>query len=184
MCTFHVAGMAGISNELGAGSAGKPFTNTAVWDPLGFGSLSDTVEGEHSGVMPHAKWMREAELKHGRAAMLAFVGTCVAANGVHFPGEMGGYYYEAGRWEDGLASALSTNPFGMAQLLLSIALIEVNRFAYSEVRHRLDPSTVSSWCLFREHRTAASSGQVGAHARLVTWAFTLLARERAATWIR
>jgi len=117
-------GMAGISNEVGGGVMGKSFTNTAVWDPLGFGSLSDTVKGEHGGVMPHAKWLREAELKHGRGAMLAFVGTCVAINGVHFPGEMGGNFYESGPWADGLTSALATNPFGMAQLLLSIALVE------------------------------------------------------------
>jgi hypothetical protein len=121
--------MAGISNEVGGGVMGKSFTNTAVWDPLGFGSLSDTVKGEHSGVMPHAKWLREAELKHGRGAMLAFVGTCVAVNGVHFPGEMGGNFYEAGPWADGLTSAMSTNPFGMAQLLLSIALVEVRNLS-------------------------------------------------------
>jgi len=107
--------MAGVSNEAG----------DKVWDPLGLGTLSETVKGPHGGVMPHAKWLREAELKHGRGAMLAFVGTCVAEAGVIFPGEMGGYYYKAGSWADGLSSAMATNPFGMAQLLLSIGLVEV-----------------------------------------------------------
>jgi hypothetical protein len=76
--------------------------------------------------MPDVKWLREAELKHGRGAMLAFVGTCVALNGITFPGELGGYTYEPGAWYDGLGSAMSTNPFGMAQLLISIGLVEVS----------------------------------------------------------
>lgn len=96
-----------------------------VWDPLSFGSLSEVIKGEHAGIFPHAEWLREAEIKHGRGAMLATVGTIVALSGIHFEGEFqGSGFYEAGPWDQGLASALKTNPFGMAQLLLSIGLVE------------------------------------------------------------
>lgn len=106
--------------------AGVSFeTGDAVWDPLGFGSMSEKIKGgEHDSVMPDAKWLREAELKHCRGAMLAFVGTCVAVNGITFPGELGGYHYEAGTWYEGLSNAMATNTFGMAQLFLSIGLVE------------------------------------------------------------
>ena len=96
-----------------------------MWDPLSLGTLSTKINGEHSSVMPDVKWLREAEIKHSRGAMLAFVGTCFAANGITFPGEMGGYHYEAASWADGLSSAMATNPFGMAQLFISIGLVEV-----------------------------------------------------------
>ena len=85
------------------------------FDPLG---LSDSF-------WPLA-WMREAEIKHGRVCMLAFVGTCFAANGVIFPGDMGGMHYEACAWYDGLPSALSTNPTGVAQVFMGIGLVEVS----------------------------------------------------------
>ncbi|KAG8463533.1 hypothetical protein KFE25_003806 [Diacronema lutheri] len=46
-----------------------------VFDPLGLGEKGDVV------------WLREAELKHGRVAMLAVVGYIVNDLGIHFPGE-------------------------------------------------------------------------------------------------
>jgi len=102
-----------------------PETGNVVWDPLGFGSVSETINGEHSSVMPHAKWLREAELKHSRGAMLAFVGMMAACTGVSFPGELGGMSYsQPDSWVDGLSSAISSCPFGMAQLFLTIGLIE------------------------------------------------------------
>jgi len=101
-----------------------PESGNKVWDPMSFGSVSKVIAGEHSTVMPDVKWLREAEIKHGRVCMLAFVGTCFAANGVVFPGDLGGFHYEACAWYDGLASGLSTNSFGMAQLLMTIGLIE------------------------------------------------------------
>jgi hypothetical protein len=48
-----------------------------VWDPLELGS---------SGSEQTLAWFRHAELKHGRAAMLASVGYAVQVNHVHFPG--------------------------------------------------------------------------------------------------
>jgi len=46
----------------------------AEFDPLGF---SDTFD---------VKWLREAELKHGRVSMLATTGWLVQSAGVHLPG--------------------------------------------------------------------------------------------------
>ena len=74
------------------------------------------------------------QIKHGRVCMLAFVGTCFAANGVVFPGDLGGFHYEACAWYDGLASGLNTNSFGMAQLLMTIGLIEVRSLLQTTCR--------------------------------------------------
>ena len=101
-----------------------PETGNEVWDPLSFGTLSNTVGGVHTSVWPDSKWLREAELKHSRAAMLAFVGTMIAQCKVVFPGELGGFHYEPAAWYNGLSSACATNAFGMAQLFLSIGLVE------------------------------------------------------------
>merc|ERR1719313_1136399 len=45
------------------------------WDPLNIGETSPETIG----------WFRQAEIKHGRVAMAAFVGFCLQSNGVCFP---------------------------------------------------------------------------------------------------
>ena len=51
--------------------------NPAVgyWDPFQVGDVSKELVG----------WFRQAEIKHGRVAMAAFVGFCVQLNGIHWP---------------------------------------------------------------------------------------------------
>merc|ERR1719263_1451364 len=84
------------------------------WDPIGFSKLHENIQGsEHAGVVPSQQWMREAEIKHGRVAMLAFTGALVQSYGMHFDGKLNGMFYEKG-----------VNPFGMAQILLFIGLTE------------------------------------------------------------
>ena len=56
----------------------------AGFDPVGFAEIMDI------------KWMREAEIKHGRVAMLAFTGALVQSYGMHFDGKMNGMFYEKG----------------------------------------------------------------------------------------
>merc|ERR1719198_757335 len=41
---------------------------------------------EEGASIPMIYWMREAELKHGRICMLAFVGYLTVDLGIHFPG--------------------------------------------------------------------------------------------------
>jgi len=50
------------------------------WDPLGIGGTSKETIG----------WFRQAEIKHGRVAMAAFVGYCVQSNGIYLPGNLQG----------------------------------------------------------------------------------------------
>lgn len=58
----------------------------AAWDPLGFSKLYDR-NFDFNNVMtyPHVQWLREAEIKHGRICMLAFLGIIVPPI-VHIPG--------------------------------------------------------------------------------------------------
>ena len=88
------------------------------FDPLGFASDADDAT---------LAWYRHAELKHGRVAMLAFVGFCVQSMGVHTPG----LYLSTSKglkFED-----LPTNPlmawdalplYGKAQILAMIGWFE------------------------------------------------------------
>merc|ERR1712066_992782 len=61
-------------------------TGGEPWDPMGFSKLYDR-NFDFNMVMtyPHVQWLREAEIKHGRICMLAFVGM-VVQQWTHIPG--------------------------------------------------------------------------------------------------
>jgi len=108
-------------------------TGDKVFDPLGLAQIHGLIKDdeEHFGVWPSPQWLRESELKHCRVAMLAFVGAIVQSTGVHFPGSLFGQYYEGGKnfiSGEALASAFKTCPSGMAQILVTIWLIESKNF--------------------------------------------------------
>merc|ERR1719364_91269 len=60
------------------------------WDPLSIGEESTSLWNYNNE--RKIAWFRQAEIKHGRVAMAAFVGYCVQANGGHwsFPMTLGG----------------------------------------------------------------------------------------------
>jgi len=71
------------TRKLGLG----PDEGETYWDPLGFAKLYDR-NFDFNNVMtyPHVQWLREAEIKHGRICMLAFVGFVFQALGARIPG--------------------------------------------------------------------------------------------------
>mmetsp|Transcript_23839 Transcript_23839/g.49001 ORF Transcript_23839/g.49001 Transcript_23839/m.49001 type:complete len:484 (+) Transcript_23839:77-1528(+) len=65
------------------------------WDPLGFSKLYDrNFEFNGNMTFPHVQWLREAELKHGRCAMLAIVGIW-SQGALHIDGYPEAPWYEA-----------------------------------------------------------------------------------------
>jgi hypothetical protein len=107
----------GASAELQVGRfiKGEPLE---PWDPLQFCDLSKV-----SANNPDVAWLREAELKHGRVAMLAFVGIFFTAGGTHFPPEEFAAATDAG-WPNALGVITKTNPGITAQAILAIGLFE------------------------------------------------------------
>jgi hypothetical protein len=82
----------------------------ADFDPVGFAEVYDP------------KWLREAEIKHGRVSMLAVVGFLTQQVGVHFPGSL----YETKNPIDAFFTVLHSdyafNP--IAQIFFGIGVLE------------------------------------------------------------
>ena len=87
-----------------------------AWDPMSFSELYKV-----SGNNPDVAWLREAELKHGRVSMLAFMGILVQGGGVHIPAE-----WAAGKadWVTAPAEVFAVNPMAIWQVVLGIAFFE------------------------------------------------------------
>jgi len=85
---------------------GKYAINGAIFDPLGLASKFDV------------KWLREAELKHGRVCMVAFLGYVSVDLGFKLPGH---------DWTSFEAHDKSLGDFGgaMGQILLFVSLFEI-----------------------------------------------------------
>merc|ERR1712205_210069 len=92
------------------------------FDPLGFSSYIDV------------KWLREAELKHGRICMLAWTG-CIVQEVIHLPGPEFNHKFALEAW--GAAPR-----GGMLSILVAIGLIEMisNRFQLTATDMFANPS--------------------------------------------
>jgi|EP00519_Triparma_laevis_P013709 hypothetical protein len=70
-------------------------------------------------------WLRQAEIKHGRVAMFAFVGYIVHANGIHWPWPMN---LEGGQWPTGNSAPEIWDNMGTApkwQIFAVISALEL-----------------------------------------------------------
>merc|ERR1719361_411234 len=56
------------------------------WDPMNLVEYDQWSQGEEATV----GFLRQAEIKHGRVAMAAFVGYIVQSNGIYFPWKLTG----------------------------------------------------------------------------------------------
>jgi light-harvesting complex I chlorophyll a/b binding protein 1 len=108
----------GASEEFNLAKYFAGETDFEPWDPWDFAKLSKV-----SANNPDVAWLREAELKHGRIAMLAFVGMLVTAGDVHFGAATFSDAADAG-WPLALGSVQKSNPGIFAQALGAIAIVE------------------------------------------------------------
>ncbi|EKX34768.1 light-harvesting Chl a protein 4 [Guillardia theta CCMP2712] len=94
------------------------------FDPLGISTYFDL------------KWMREAELKHGRICMLAWTG-CLVQEVIHLPGEAFSKKLALDAWA-------SAPRGGMISILVAIGLIEMisNRFQLTATDMFANPARV------------------------------------------
>jgi hypothetical protein len=89
--------------------------NGEVYDPFDMLKLHDIAPT----VFPHPKWLREAELKHCRIAMLASIGAFTGQYGLVIPG----YTADADPVTN-LNKFVLDWPLGFSQIIFAIALIE------------------------------------------------------------
>jgi len=129
--------------NLGKWLAGEKEETFEPWDPLNLCLLSKV-----SANNPDVAFLREAELKHGRIAMLAFVGILFTAGGTHFsPPEFEAA--AAAGWPEALGTINKSNPGILAQALATIALVEgvsnANRAGGAPDMFGATPAAKTNW---------------------------------------
>ena len=70
------------------------------------------------------KWLREAEIKHGRVSMLAILGHIVTSSGTRLPGDIA-YGVPFSSIKSGLAAWEGVPVGGIVQMVIFIGLIEM-----------------------------------------------------------
>jgi len=107
-------------------------SDDGVWDPLslrtlGTGEAFDTFPN----MFPNEQFLKEAEIKHGRQAMLAWTGVWATAKGglglgLHFPG-----FPEEADWTKALGVFASEQPAWFFGILAFIAIAEGESVGHS-----------------------------------------------------
>jgi len=113
-----LADYVGASEELNLAAYFKGETSLEPWDPWGFSLLSKV-----SANNPDVAFLREAELKHGRVAMLAFVGILMTAGDVHFGGAPFVAAADAG-WANSLGVMQKESISIFGQMVLAVGIVE------------------------------------------------------------
>ena len=91
--------------------------------PVGF---FDPLKLSELGSDATNAWFRQAESKHGRVAMAAFVGWMAVATGVHFPGNIAsGVSFESLSGMEPLAAWAAVPALGKAQMIVFAGMIEI-----------------------------------------------------------
>jgi len=105
----------------------------AVWDPLSLGQLKQSCEesGVFYNCFPHAQFLQEAEIKHGRMSMLAWTGVWAThiggmGLGLHIPG-----FPVESDWTKALGAVTAEQPAIFAGVLLFIAICEGESVGHS-----------------------------------------------------
>ena len=93
------------------------------WDPLGLANLEDAAD-TFPNMFPRTQFLQEAEIKHGRMAMLAWTGVWATTPtglglGMHFPGAP-----VEPDWTKALGVWASEDPSGFGFILALIAIAE------------------------------------------------------------
>ena len=106
------------STMIGAGGVEVGLSTGEPWDPLGLCKLYDrNFDFNGNMTFPHVQWLREAELKHGRCAMLAIVGI-FAQGSFHIDG------YPEAPWYEGLKQC-----YDHPQGIVGLGIAQISAFA-------------------------------------------------------
>jgi len=102
-------------------------TGGKAWDPMNWSMLFDR-NFDFNGLMtyPHVQWLREAELKHGRICMLAFLGVLAQQFGHIAP------YPDEKDWTKALSACYAdkTATLGIVQISVFIMIYEGYKFPF------------------------------------------------------
>jgi len=143
----------GASEEFNLAKYFKGETDFEPWDPWELTKLSKV-----SANNPDVAFLREAELKHGRIAMLAFVGILITAGDVHFGAPIFADAAAAG-WPNSLGAIQTANPGIFAQMFLAIGIVE----GVTNSQIRTTKSNVGWWdgLWFGEREGGVVAGDLG-----------------------